>query len=161
MLQNSEGRPLPPARVRVRAEKAPGRLGPVEQRPVAALRAYDGNPRKHPKGQIDKIATSIRTFGFLAPVLVTRDGLIIVGEARVAAARQAGLAEVPTIAIEHLSDTQIRAYRLADNRLAEGAVWDEKALAIEFDEIRLAGFGAIEILGWETGEIDLLEGASA
>lgn len=138
------------------------RIGPIEHRQVSSLRRYNNNPRKHPEQQLVKLAASIREFGFAAPVLIDEDSTIIAGEARVEAARRVGMDAVPVIVARHWSAAQIRAYRLADNRLAELASWDTDALAvelaaiIEFDEID------IEILGWETAEIDLvLEGGKA
>ncbi len=138
------------------------RIGQIEHRQVSSLRRYDNNPRKHPEKQLVKLAASIREFGFAAPVLIDEDGTIIAGEARVEAARRVGMDAVPVIVARHWSASQIRAYRLADNRLAELASWDSEALAvelaaiIEFDEID------IEIVGWETAEIDLvLEGGKA
>lgn len=137
-------------------------IGPIEQRHVSSLRRYDNNPRKHPEKQLVKLAASIREFGFAAPVLIDEDGLIIAGEARVEAARRVGLGTVPVIVARHWSAAQIRAYRLADNRLAELASWDEEALAVELAAIIEFEEVDIEILGWETAEIDLvLEGGES
>src|SRR5271168_4201280 len=81
------------------------------------LKAYAGNARTHSKGQIRKIAESIRTFGFTTPVLIDRTNTIIAGHGRVAAAQLLGIDQVPTIRLEGLTDDQIRAYVIADNRL--------------------------------------------
>jgi ParB-like chromosome segregation protein Spo0J len=99
------------------------------------LTAYDGNARTHSDKQIAQIATSIRTFGFLNPVLIGDDGIVIAGHGRVAAAIQLGLREVPTIELAHLSGAERRAYVIADNRLAELAGWDRDILKIELQSL--------------------------
>ena len=132
------------------------RLGPIEYRPIASLKRFENNPRKHPEKQLVKIEASIREFGFAAPVLIDEHNTIIAGEARIEAARRAGLTEVPVIVAHHWSAAQVRAYRLADNRLAELASWDKEALAIELAAIIEFDESPIEVLGWETAEIDLI-----
>jgi DNA modification methylase len=114
------------------------------------------HPRKHSEKQLVKLAASITQFGFAIPVLIDEAGVIIAGEARVAAARRLKLKSVPVIVAHHWSAAQVRAYRLADNRLAEDAVWDRQALAIELAAIMEIEEVPIEVLGWETAEIDLL-----
>ncbi len=96
-----------------------------------ALKPRATNPRTHSKKQIQQIADSIEAFGFTNPVLVDAAGGIIAGHGRVAAAQLLGLETVPTIRLEDLSKAQIRAYVIADNKLAENAGWDRELLAIE------------------------------
>ncbi|MAY20778.1 MAG: DNA methylase N-4 [Erythrobacteraceae bacterium] len=132
------------------------RFGPIEYRPIDSLTNYSNNPRKHPERQLVKLAGSITEFGFVMPVLIDEDSVIIAGEARVVAAKRVGMAEVPVIIAHQWSKAQVRAYRLADNRLAELATWDEEALAIEIAAIIEMDETPIEILGWETAEIDLI-----
>lgn len=132
------------------------RFGPITYRPVGSLTPYSNNPRKHPEPQLVKLAASIAEFGFVMPVLIDEDGVIIAGEARVAAAKRLGLTEVPVIVAHQWSKAQVRSYRLADNRLAELASWNEQALAIELAAIIEMDETPIEILGWETAEVDLL-----
>ena len=132
------------------------RFGNIEHRALQDLASYSNNPRKHPERQLVKLAASITEFGFVMPVLIDEDGVIIAGEARVAAAKRLGLAEVPVIVAHQWSKAQIRAYRLADNKLAELATWDAEALAIELAAIIEMDETPIEILGWETAEVDLL-----
>lgn len=132
------------------------RLGPIEYRPVENLKAYANNPRKHSEKQLAKLAASIIEFGFALPVLVDDGGTIIAGEARVAAAKRVGMRDVPVIVAHHWSAAQIRAYRLADNRLAEHGTWDREALAIELAAIIEFDETPIEGLGWDIGEIDLI-----
>lgn len=132
------------------------KLGPIEYRPLASLKRYENNPRKHPEKQLVKLAGSIREFGFAMPILIDEQDIIIAGEARLEAARRVGIVEVPVIVAQQWSAAQVRSYRLADNRLAEHGVWDSKALAIELAVIIEFDESPVEILGWETAEIDLL-----
>ena len=129
----------------------------VIYRPVTALKLNDRNARTHSKKQIHQIANSIEQFGFINPVLIDAGNCIIAGHGRVQAARQLGLKQVPTVRIEHLSEGQLRAYRLADNRLAEQAGWDPDILKIEFQGLgELELDFDLEITGFETAEIDLM-----
>lgn len=100
------------------------KLGPIEYRTTASLTAYPGNPRKHSEKQIVKLMASISQFGFAVPILVDEESVIIAGEARVEAARRLKFGEVPVIVAGQWSKAQVRAYRLADNRLAELGTWD-------------------------------------
>ncbi len=127
--------------------------------PVASLRPYSRNARTHSDKQIAQIAASIRTFGFNNPVLVDKDGVIIAGHGRVAAAKSLGLETVPVIRLEHMSEAEKRAYILADNKLAEKAGWDSEVLAIELQN--LLDFDLdfdLSITGFELPEIDVLIG---
>lgn len=131
-------------------------FGPLEFRSPDQLRVFPGNPRNHPDKQIVKLTASILEFGFTLPVLVAESGEIIAGEARIEAARRLGLLEVPVVVARGWSQAKLRAYRLADNRLAELATWDEDLLAIEIRAVLEFDETPIEILGWETAEIDLV-----
>jgi len=103
----------------------------IEMLSPASLKPYPRNARTHSKKQIAAIARSIARFGFTNPVLIDEADQIMAGHGRVAAALQLGLAEVPTLRISHLCETDKRAYILADNRLAEKAGWDREVLAVE------------------------------
>jgi ParB-like chromosome segregation protein Spo0J len=131
--------------------------------PIFELKPFDRNARTHSKRQIRQIAESIRVFGFTNPVLVDSRNRIIAGHGRVEAAKLLGMDEVPTICIENLTEEQIRAYVLADNKLAENAGWDKSILAIEFQHlltIDCADFD-VTIAGFEIAEIDsILEDAA-
>jgi len=109
----------------------------IEYLPVHSLRPYERNARTHSDAQIDAIAESIRQFGFNSPILIDDDDGVIAGHARLAAARKLGLDTVPCVRLSHLSDAQRRAYILADNRLAEMAVWDVPLLSLEVGELTL------------------------
>ena len=126
---------------------------------VAVLKPSPSNARTHSRKQISQIAGSIRSFGFNNPVLIDNQGTIIAGHGRVEAARQLGMATVPTVQLEHLTDAQKRAYIIADNRLAELAGWDRDILAIELQNL-LETSTEFEIndIGFETAEIDLILG---
>ena len=131
----------------------------IEHRSIVSLVLRRNNPRTHSAKQIRQIAASIDTFGFTNPVLIDATGTVIAGHGRVRAAKQLGMETVPTLQLEHLSEEQIRAYVIADNRLAECAGWDHDLLAIELQglsEIEL-DFD-LEVIGFETAEIDLLIG---
>lgn len=136
-----------------RNEKVAGGARPsIVNRKIDALKPYHRNARTHSKKQIRQIADSITRFGFTNPVLVSDDGDIIAGHGRVEAAKLLGMREVPTLALSHLSETERRAYILADNKLALNAGWDNEILAIELQglidlsfELDLTGFGIAEI----------------
>jgi ParB-like chromosome segregation protein Spo0J len=107
----------------------------IEQIPTADLIPYARNTRTHSPEQVAQIAGSIREFGFTNPVLIDGDNGIIAGHGRVMAASKLGLAKVPCIRLAHLTDTQKRAYIIADNKLALNAGWDEEMLALELGEL--------------------------
>lgn len=129
----------------------------VIQRPPAALKPYTRNARTHSPKQTAEIAASIRAFGFNNPVLIDKDDGIVAGHGRVEAAKLLGLATVPTIRLEHLSETQKRAYILADNRLAEKAGWDREILAIELQHLMAIDLDFdVSLTGFSMPEIDVL-----
>ena len=119
---------------------------------VSDLIPYARNSRTHSDVQVNKIASSIKEFGFLNPVLIDKDNGIIAGHGRVMAAQKLGLKEVPVLQIGHLSDTQKRAYIIADNRLALDAGWDEEMLRVEFADLADNGFN-LELTGFSLDEI--------
>ena len=134
----------------------------ITYRKIGELIPYTGNARTHSDKQIAQIAASIRKFGFTNPVLIDEDGSIVAGHGRVAAAKQLGIAEVPTIVLGHLTPTERRAYVIADNRLAELAGWDREILKIEFQALAELDLDFdLEITGFETAELDLLLDDSA
>jgi 16S rRNA G966 N2-methylase RsmD len=129
----------------------------VGQVPVSSLKPYDKNPRTHSKKQIRQIAQSIRTFGWTNPVLVDASDRIIAGHGRVEAAKLLNLPTVPILRIEDLTEAQIKAYVIADNKLAELAGWDEEILANELQFLTKLDLDFdIEVTGFEMGEIDVL-----
>jgi len=120
---------------------------------VDDLIPYARNSRTHSDVQVTKIASSIKEFGFLNPVIVDADNGIIAGHGRVMAAKKLGLKEVPVLLAEHLSEAQKRAYIIADNRLALDAGWDDEMLRIELDELGELGFN-LELTGFELDELN-------
>src|SRR5260370_25124913 len=129
----------------------------VEVLAIDALKPFERNRRPHSEKQINQIANSIRQFGFTNPVLIDSDLGVIAGHGRIEAAKLLGIGEVPTIRLDHMTETQKRAYVIADNRLAENAGWDRELLALELQYLSNLDleFDAT-ITGFETAEIDVL-----
>lgn len=127
----------------------------IVMKPVAELRPYDRNPRTHSPEQIAKVARSIQEYGWTNPILVDRNGTIVAGHARLEAAKALGLAEVPTICLDHLTPAQARAYVIADNQLALDAAWDEEILRVELAALQGLDFD-LSLTGFDDGEIDRL-----
>lgn len=103
---------------------------------------YENNPRKN-KNAVDYVAKSIKEFGFKNPIIIDKNNVIVAGHTRVLAAKKLGLKEVPTIMADDLTDEQIKAFRLADNKVAEFTEWDDDLLKLELDDIDIdmADFG--------------------
>jgi hypothetical protein len=130
----------------------------ITYRQVDDLRPYTQNARTHTKHQLRQIAESIRVFGFTNPILIDKKNTIIAGHGRVEAAKTLGMSQVPTIRLENLNQDQIRAYIIADNKLAENAGWDKSILAIELQNLLTldcADFD-VTITGFEVPEIDII-----
>ena len=100
----------------------------IKYRPLAELTLNPRNPRRHDRAQLRKLAKSIRTFGFIVPVVIDARSQVIAGHGRCLAAKDLGQTSVPTILVEHLSDAQIHAFNVADNRLTDISIWDDKLL---------------------------------
>lgn len=120
----------------------------IERVPIGDLVPCPRNARTHSDAQIEQLRASLREFGFVAPVLIDRDYNIIAGHGRVMAARAEGMTEVPCVLVEHLTDTQRRAYILADNRLAESAGWDMEMVTDEIVGLESAGFD-VALIGFD------------
>ena len=126
----------------------------LESVPIEALIPYARNARKHSDEQVAQLAASIREFGFNAPVLVDAENGIIAGHGRVLAARKLGLEAVPCLRLDHLTETQRKAYILADNRLAElGGGWDDEMLGLELADLREADFD-LDLTGFDSASAD-------
>jgi DNA modification methylase len=125
--------------------------------PIANCKPLGRQTRKHPPGQVRKLAASLDQFGFVFPILIDREKRVVAGWGLVLAARQLGLSEVPATIVTNLSETELRALRLALNRIAEDSAWDHEALALEFSEIlELAPQFDLQVSGFEMGEVDLI-----
>ncbi len=114
------------------------------------------NPRTHSKKQIEQLKRSIRAFGFVRPILLDKDNVIIAGHGSTLAATELGMTDIPTVQVDHLTPEQIRAYVIADNKLAENAGWDRNLLALELKELSLSF--DITLTGFELPEFDVLLG---
>lgn len=126
----------------------------------ADLKPNPANSRVHSAKQIEQISRSIGRFGFISPVVIDSNDVVVCGHGRLEAAKCLQLTSIPTIGIDHLSDAQKRAYIIADNRLAELSTWDDKALAIELEQLQaLDDDFEIVDTGFAVGEIDALVSA--
>jgi DNA modification methylase len=126
----------------------------IINKPIDSLIPYAKNARVHDEAQIAQIAGSIKEFGFNNPVLIDKDNGIIAGHGRVMAARKLGLTEVPTILLDHLNETQRKAYILADNRIAINSTWDNEMLSLELMDIK--DDVSLAMLGFSVDELDAL-----
>jgi len=120
---------------------------------ISDIKPYENNARLHPEEQLDKIANSIREFGFITPVIIDENNTILVGHGRTLAAERVGLTEIPYRRISNLTDEQKRAYILADNKLSDIAEWDEELLKMELESISLD----MTDFGFEDFEINIDE----
>jgi len=127
-----------------------------ETRKLAELIPYENNARTHTPEQIEKIAASIQEFGFINPIIIDANNGVIAGHARLQAAQSIGLASVPVLRVEHLTEAQKKAYVIADNRLAEvGAGWDVELLKQELADLGDLGID-LELVGFDDIELGKL-----
>jgi ParB-like chromosome segregation protein Spo0J len=131
----------------------------IENVLIGALKAYDRNARTHSPEQVAQIAASMVEFGFTNPVLIDKRGTIVAGHGRVEAAYSIGLEEIPCIRLEHLTEDQVRAYCLADNKLALNAGWNMDTLAAELKGLEAVGFD-ISLTGFSPEELAEIMGDS-
>ena len=117
----------------------------VKMMPIGDVVPYEKNPRLNDQA-VDAVASSIREFGFKVPIVVDGKGVVVSGHTRLKAAKTLGLAEVPVIVADDLDDTKIKAFRLADNKVAELADWDESLLIKELEEL--------DDLNYDMGQFD-------
>ena len=115
----------------------------VVYRRISGLKLDPGNPRAHSSKQIRQIARSIETFGFNVPVLINSSSKVIAGHGRILACQFLGRAEVPTICLDHLTEAQARAFMIADNRLTEISVWDDRLLAEQLKDLSVVDLGLL------------------
>lgn len=126
----------------------------IETIPTEKLIPYARNSRTHDDAQVAQIASSIREFGFNNPVLIGEDNDIIAGHGRVLAARKLELTSIPCIRLGHLTETQKRAYVLADNRIALNSGWDEEMLKLELADLKETEID-LEILGFSLNDLEM------
>jgi DNA modification methylase len=132
----------------------------IEMLPVDQVREYERNPRLCNDSAVDGVARSIKEFGFKVPVIVDRDGVLVAGHTRLRAARQLELKEVPAIRASDLSEEQVRAFRIADNKVHELTDWNFELLIPELRELQLANYN-VEVLGFNDQEFAELMAPSA
>jgi site-specific DNA-methyltransferase (adenine-specific) len=126
------------------------------------IKQYDNNPRKNDEA-VKYVAESIKEFGFKVPIVIDKEGVIVAGHTRWKAAKSLNIKEVPCIIADDLSDDQIKAYRLADNKVAEFAEWDFNILNLELDELlafdmSTFGFDIDEVVDEYGTDFDLPDG---
>jgi len=138
-----------------RASAAVTGLGVVVYKNTSDLLPYVNNSRKHSPEQINQIAASIKEFGFLGVVLIDSSDTIIAGHCRVMAAQKLKIETVPCLVADHLTPNQIKAYVIADNRLALGSTWDDELLALELEFLKDEEFD-LSLLGFDDGELETL-----
>jgi len=127
----------------------------IETWPLERLKPYARNAKTHGEDQVAKIAASMAQFGWTVPVLVGSDGEVIAGHGRILAATHLGLTDAPVIVLDHLTEAQRRAYRIADNKLTELGAWDEALLAGELQELLAEDFD-LSVVGFSDAELDAL-----
>ena len=127
----------------------------IKQVAVEKLIPYVRNSRTHSDAQVAQIAASIKEFGWTNPILVDGTNGIIAGHGRLLAARKLGQTEVPVIELAHMTESQKKAYVIADNQLAMNAGWDTSMLTLELSDLKEAGF-SLDILGFDPKELDNL-----
>ncbi|MEA2879480.1 MAG: hypothetical protein QOF14_4676 [Hyphomicrobiales bacterium] len=157
MNRNAHG--LPIIRQSIDGRRATNRAGnrlTVVYRAISELKLDPHNPRFHSRKQVQQIARSIGVFGFNVPILVDANLNVIAGHGRAMACQELGWTEVPTVQLDHLSEAEARAFMIADNRLTENSVWDDRLLGEQLKELSLLDLDfSLETTGFEMGEIDL------
>ena len=123
--------------------------------PIGKLVPYVNNARTHSQGQITKLRSSLREFGFINPVIIDSNYGVIAGHGRILAAKDEGITEVPCVLVDYLTEAQKKAYIIADNRFALDAGWDEELLRIEIESLQGADFD-VSLTGFEPAELDKL-----
>lgn len=121
----------------------------IVEKPVGELIPYENNPRKNDEA-VQYVAASIREFGFKVPIVIDRDGVVVAGHTRLKAAKELGLKTVPCIVADDLTEEQVKAFRLADNKTSEVAGWDFSLLDIELDGLDMD----MEQFGFTSAELD-------
>ena len=117
----------------------------ILMRKISELIPYVNNPRNN-ENAVDAVASSIKHYGFKVPIIIDKDNEIVTGHTRLLAAKKLGLEEVPCIVADDLTPAQIKAYRIADNKVAEASEWNLEMLAVELQDLEgFTGFDAAEI----------------
>lgn len=130
-----------------------------KETPIDRIKPYEKNPRIITQAAIDQAARSIAAFGFIKPIIVDADGVILAGHTRLKAAQKIGMERVPVLWVDEVTPEKARAYRIADNKLGEATQWDRGLLDKELNEIAGRSFDALDALGLEQWELDRLSKA--
>lgn len=126
-------------------------------KPIEELTPYINNSREHSVTQIGQVAASIKEFGFVIPILIDSSGMIVAGHCRVAAAQKLKMKHVPCVIADHMTELQIKAYVIADNKLALNSTWNDEMLGIETGILQDAGFD-LHLLGFNKEELEEING---
>lgn len=126
----------------------------IEYVDISLLKRYERNAKIHTKQQVTKLVQSMKTFGVVTPILVDKEYEVIAGHGRLDALKELGYAKVPILKLEHLTESQVKAYRLADNRIAEDAEYDKQLLKIELEVLSLSDEFVITDTGFNIAEVD-------
>ncbi len=126
----------------------------IEYADISLLKKYERNVKIHTKQQVAKLVQSMKTFGVVTPILVDKEYEVIAGHGRLEALKELGYSKVPILKLEHLTEAQVKAYRLADNRIAEDAEYDKQLLKIELEELSLSDEFVITDTGFNIAEVD-------
>ncbi|TXH14443.1 MAG: hypothetical protein E6R03_09275 [Hyphomicrobiaceae bacterium] len=116
----------------------------IETLPTELLIPYEFNNVKHPESQVNRLANSIKEFGFNVPIVINADNIVIAGHGRLMAAKKLGLEEVPVVRKEDLTPAQEKAYRILDNKLTRDSEWDFENLQLEIEVLKDANFDILE-----------------
>jgi len=131
----------------------------IELRPIDSLLPYERRARTHSDDQIAMIMGSFQAFGFVGAIIVDGRGRILAGHGRWEAAKRLGFSEVPVVQVDHLTEDEIRAYVIADNRLCEKSGWSKEVLALEFQHLASVDLGfELDVIGFSIGEMDFVIG---
>lgn len=122
----------------------------ITYRPIKELKPYKKNAKKHNKEQVEQIANSIKEFGFTQPVIIDKHDCVVAGHGRILGAKKAGLKQVPTVCLDELTEEQIKAYRLVDNKLNESE-WDYSLLDEEIEQLTDID---MDLFGFDTNMTD-------
>jgi len=125
----------------------------IEIADITSIKPYENNPRKLSETAIEKVAMSLKEYGFRQPIVVDKDRIIVAGHTRFRASKKLGLKQVPVSIIDNLTDEQINAYRIADNRTAEESEWDNELLKMEIKELEAKDF-KLDLLGFNDEQLN-------
>ena len=125
----------------------------IETADINTIKPYENNPRKLKDSAIDKVAMSLKEYGFRQPIVVDKDRVIVVGHTRYRASKKLGFKEVPITIADNLTPEQINAYRIADNRTAEESEWDDELLKMEIKDLEAKDF-KLDLLGFNEDQLN-------